>query len=230
MSKIDLVEIKGHTFIGNLISKDSIVLDLGANRGEFALEVQRRWGCQIHAVEPTPELARMLRDKGQISVYEMAVNQYGQDVLFRVDADNTESSTIVSMTDENTISVAGIKLDNLLDKIGSVDLIKIDVEGSEIEILMTVFGGLITKVPQIVVEFHDFKKGAGISPEMVSKVYERMGGLGFDVFVMSYWTNGDVLFVNQRHISLGVFDKATMQIKGRWIPGFFRILNRLWRS
>ncbi len=230
MSKINLVRIKGHTFIGNLISRDSTVLDLGANRGEFALELQRRWGCQVHVVEPTMELACVLRDKGMASVYEMVVNQHGQDALFKVDASNSESSAIVSTLDDDVVSVAGIKLDDLLEQIGSVDLIKIDVEGAEIEILMTVSGELIKRIPQIVVEFHDFKEGAGISSKMVFKVYERMRELDFNVFVMSYWTNGDVLFVNKRYIYMGVLDKAMVQMKGRWIPGISRTLSRFLRT
>lgn len=225
-----LTRIAGHTFIAGLLSKNSKVLDLGANRGEFSLEVQRRWGCEVHAVEPTPELANILRNSGQLNVHEVAVNQHSQTVLFKIDKINSEASIIVTIKDDDVINVSAVKLDDLLKNISGVDLIKIDVEGNEIEILSTVSDELIKQIPQITVEFHDFKKESGVTSEMVSKICERMRVLGFEVFVMSYWTYGDVLFVNKRYTHLNTFRKAVVQIKGRWIPGILRTLRRLRRA
>ncbi len=39
--------ICNHTFVPRLINADSIVLDLGANRGEFSHGIIERFGCRV---------------------------------------------------------------------------------------------------------------------------------------------------------------------------------------
>ncbi len=228
IKKIELTRIAGHTFIAGLITNNSKVLDCGANRGEFSLEVIKRWGCEVHAVEPNPVLASFLKENADIKVYEAALSQNGLEHLFKIDKNNSEASTIVKSKDHGVIKVRGMKIDDLLEKIHGVDLMKMDIEGSEIEILNSVSEKLIKQVPQISVEFHDFMKGSEITSEMVSLVCERMRGMGFEKFVMSYWTHGDVLFINKRCVHLNFLKNAIIQIKGRWIPGVSRYLKRLW--
>lgn len=230
MKRLKLCRIEGHTFVGSLISKDSTVLDLGANRGAFSLEIKRRFGCAVHAVEPTPELAGELRNREHVTVYEAAVSASGRDLLFKIDRQNSEASSLVTEPGEGVIAVPGITLDRLLKKIRKVDLIKIDVEDSEIGILMTVPEELIKNVGQVTVEFHDFKKGSDFTPELFGQVCDRMRKLGFATMVMSYWTKGDVLFLNRKHLAWEALDKFALEIRGRWIPGIARTAKRLFNS
>lgn len=227
MNRHKLCRIQGHTFVGSLLSRDAIVLDLGANRGAFSLETKRRFGCEVHAAEPTPDLAGELRAMGEVAVYEAAITACGSDLFFKVDPKNSESSSVVSKQGEGVISVPGMTLDSLLRKIGKVDLIKMDVEGSEIEILATVSEDLIRNVNQITVEFHDFKKDAGFTHERYVQVCDRMGKLGFESIVMSYRTKGDVLFLNSKNLRMGPWERLFLEIKGRWIAGFGRSIKRI---
>lgn len=226
MASVQLAHVCGHTFISNKLNVSSVVLDLGANRGNFAREVFERWGCNVHAVEPTPELAMKLQSIDGIQVHQKAVSAMGGDVFFSIDPANCEASCIVDAPNENSILVSGETLNALLEKIGRVDLVKMDVEGAEVGILNCTPDSVLQKLPQISVEFHDFKQGAGITREMVLEVFARKKKLGFDVYVNSFWTNGDVLFVNQNILMIPFFSKIAFRLKGRWVPGIKRVLRR----
>ncbi|MGR9099997.1 MAG: FkbM family methyltransferase [Gammaproteobacteria bacterium] len=225
-----IANISGHTIIEGPLSYQSIVLDLGANCGEFSLAINNRLGCTVHAVEPTPLLAKFLRKNDIINVHEMAVTAQGKDVFFHVDSYNNESSSVVSEKDDCAVLVKGVTLGELIMRIGRVDLIKMDIEGSEIGVLMSVSEDIIKHIPQITVEFHDFKNNSGVTTEMVRHVCKRLSGMDFEPIVMSFWTNGDVLFVNKKFFQFNFIIKLVLQLKGCWIPGIFRTLNRVRNS
>ena len=226
MRRLELSRISGHTFLGSSLSSTSTVLDLGANRGAFARSVRPRWGCRIHSVEPTPSLARALETAEGVEVYQTAVSEAGGELLFRVDPCNSESSSIVSRPDEHTTAVSGTTLAALAERVGPIDLLKMDVEGAEVGILRSAPEPLLAAIPQITVEFHDFKPSAGISATMVRQVLRRMRSIGFHVFVNTFWTFGDVLLVNPRLLPLSNADRCELALRGRWLPGLQRIAQR----
>lgn len=226
MNRLELTRISGHTFLASDLSSRSTVLDLGANRGAFASAVMRRWGCRIHSVEPAPSLAGVLSAIPGIEFDPVAVSAAGGELLFRVDPCNSESSAIATEADEHTIAVPGTTLEALAERVGRIDLLKMDVEGAEVEILGSAPAPLLQAIPQLTVEFHDFKPAAGVSAAMVRGVLARMRSLGFDVFVNSLWTFGDVLFVNRRFLALSRADGWRVSLSGRWLPGFRRIARR----
>ncbi len=53
--------IRGHSLYTPPLGADSVVVDLGANRGEFALQMSRRFGGRYYLVEGNPELHDGLR-------------------------------------------------------------------------------------------------------------------------------------------------------------------------
>lgn len=226
MHPLELTRISGHTFLASNLSSRSTVLDLGANRGAFASAVKQRWGCRIHSVEPAPSLAEALSAIPGIEVYQVAVSASGGELLFRVDPCNSESSAIAREADEHTIVVPGTTLEALAERVGQIDLLKMDVEGAEVEILGSAPDPLLEAIPQLTVEFHDFKPSAGVSAAMVRRVLARMRSLGFVVFVNTIWTFGDVLFVNRRFLPLSRVDGWRVSVCGRWLPGFQRIARR----
>ena len=226
MHPLELTRISGHTFLASNLSSRSTVLDLGANRGAFASAVKQRWGCRIHSVEPAPSLAEALSAIPGIEVYQVAVSASGGELLFRVDPCNSESSAIASEADEHTIVVPGTTLKALAERVGQIDLLKMDVEGPEVGILDSAPAPLLSPLPQLTDEFHDFKPSAGISAVMVRRVLSRMRSIGFHVFVNSFWTFGDVRFVNRRLLPLSTADRCQLALRGRWLPGLQRIARR----
>lgn len=226
MPVVQLAHVCGHTFFANRLSPSSVVLDIGANRGNFAREIITHWGCIVHAVEPTPALAMKLQSIEGIHIHQMAISGVGGDVFFNIDPTNSEASCMVTESNGSSISVVGKTLGSLLNEIGRVELLKMDVEGAEVEILNCTPDHLLQEIPQITVEFHDFKQGSGVTKEMVLEVFARMKKLGFDVYVNSFWTNGDVLFVNQKVLMIPFLSRVGVRYRGKWFPGVKRVLRR----
>jgi FkbM family methyltransferase len=112
------------------------ILDLGANIGLFAASCRERWpGAQIVSVEPDPENLALLRRTAaathDIEVLAACATDRDGSVRF-VAGRFAESHVADAETAEETIEVPCI---DALRLAGSADLVKIDIEGSEWEIL-----------------------------------------------------------------------------------------------
>ena len=191
--------IAGHTFLPSLIGPASVVLDIGANQGQFARAIVRDFDCRVHAVEPNPYLCASLQELAIPGLTVHGVALAGTRGLrpFLV-MNNSEASHVASASDskEGTVQVQAITLEDLISQIranASIDLIKMDIEGAELDVLEQVPAGLLERVRQLTIEFHQF-----VYPESrvrVEAVKKRFSNLGFWVVDFSR-TNYDVLFVH----------------------------------
>lgn len=128
----------------------SLALDIGANVGEWAAEARRTWpGCRLICFEPSSLAARKLSERfahdPRLGVERVAVaSAEGQLPLFS----NHEGSALSSLRQRrlehfdvefNTVEhVAVTTIDAYLaahQKLPDVDIIKVDVEGFEMEVL-----------------------------------------------------------------------------------------------
>jgi FkbM family methyltransferase len=137
-------------------SPEDVVLDIGAHKGFFAkLCIDK--GCkQIHCFEPEPKnfesLVKNLKDYSFVQCYDIALwNKNDERDLYFVPGENTGMHSFYQKG--TPIKVKTIGLDNLLTKVPKISLLKIDVEGSEFEILMK--SKYLFKVEKIVGEYHD---------------------------------------------------------------------------
>src|ERR1700722_11395917 len=72
--------ICNHTFVPRLINADSIVLDLGANRGEFSHGIIERFGCRVVSAEPIRELCDQIRRDPLLQLHAIAVGGKNESV------------------------------------------------------------------------------------------------------------------------------------------------------
>lgn len=200
-----LNRVSQHTFLPGLLPGNPVVIDLGANRGEFAFPMLKR-GCRVIAVEPVPELAAALRAKG-IEVREAAVTGSGGgrvELTYDLgrDADMTGSvmglaivgSLLTESASRRTVEVQTLSIDDIVD--AGVDLMKVDIEGAELDALLQAKAETLLRVGQIAVEFHDFWY-----PQLAERTEfakRRLQDLGFDMIRFTP-NNRDVLFINPRH-------------------------------
>jgi FkbM family methyltransferase len=141
-----------------LINDDShpICLDIGANIGLTTILMDQMFsGGRIYSFEPHPkthsQLTRNIQtncsDKNKIEIFQLALGANNEELLFRdIDTYNTGNSLLIkgslAARAQNVISVPVKRLDDL--KIAgeeSIRLLKIDVEGFEIDVLK---GGIET--------------------------------------------------------------------------------------
>lgn len=130
-----------YDFPGLPDNADTIV-DLGANIGLSARFLSERYpNARIVAFEPDPEILelarRNLRDRPQVSLRNLGVaGEQGQLELHRFPGGSWGTSTFVTIQEvAETFSAQAVTLDSIIDEVGDVDLLKIDIEGAEYEVL-----------------------------------------------------------------------------------------------
>jgi FkbM family methyltransferase len=156
--------VNGHTFNESAITSDSIVLDIGGNHGDFSREVLERFKCYVECFEPDQDgcshIRQMINDPKFTLINKAVAGISGRRSFYRVGPINGGNSLLPGSREYgkdpgNTIfDVDVVSLDSILDKYQTVDLIKMDCEGAEIEIIEKTQQW--SKVKQITIEFHDF--------------------------------------------------------------------------
>lgn len=198
---IEVVET--HTILPDIVSPGSVVVDCGANVGRFSLEMIRRFGCLCYAIEASPDTFREIPATENLYRYNFALCRADKLVTMSIDEDTTRS-TIKSGSKENTVTVQGGRLGEFLASEVSgkvVDVVKMDIEGAELEVIASLEDDHIRRVGQWTIEFHDFMGMMSVSD--VDQCVSRIVGLGFYEL---YWSkrrnNADVLLVNKNRLPL----------------------------
>jgi FkbM family methyltransferase len=193
-----ITTVREHTFFRGPLRPSSYVLDLGANQGEFAREIARRYGVTCIAVEPTPELAREIAGSG-IRVRQVAISDEPGDLLLYV-AENPEASSVVVGQGQaiRTENVPGVPLAALLEqeKVDLVALAKVDIEGAELDMFMHTPDQVLQRFAQFSVEFHTFT--GALAHDDVSRIATRLRALGFDAIRFSAGDHNWLFFKPER--------------------------------
>jgi FkbM family methyltransferase len=219
-----VAEARGHHFIGRGLGRKSAVIDLGANRGDFARKIESRWGALCICVEPNPALCAMW--SGPNGVINAAISASNGETGFFISANSEGSSIYEHGATEESISVHTLTLESLMQQVGiaQADLVKLDVEGAEIEVLMQVSDATLKRLRQVTVEFHDFAV-PHITAEDVARVKSRMDEAGFWSISFSA-RNTDVLFINRSAGVLGPLEYYWVAYVVRNVLGLGRRLRR----
>jgi FkbM family methyltransferase len=127
------------------LNPQSIVIDLGAYRGEWANEIYARYGCKVAVVEPT----EYIRDYQHGQIINKAVGTHNGKISF---GGRAYYSSIFESGDHE---YECFDVNKLLEQYPSIDLLKINIEGAEYDILSHIIGaGLHTRINNIQVQFH----------------------------------------------------------------------------
>jgi FkbM family methyltransferase len=220
--------IHWHTLHPRYLGPDSKVLDLGANYGHFAKAITERLGCHCVAVEPSPDSFTGMVSAPRISKLQLAVAAKSGNFPFHVAAQTVSSSLLgKSATHLQTIEVPALSFADLLEKLEwtHVDLLKVDIEGTEIEMFAACPDDVLRRVAQISVEFHDF---CGITPpQEVRKTLSRLHTLGFFSVRMSRIGHQDTWLVNRRLIDISTAELLVIRHVTRNWNGLTRVLKRV---
>ncbi len=165
---------------------DDTIVDVGANIGAFALRIEAQArGARVHCFEPgtaaRETLERNVAANGLgefVAVYPFAVSdRRGTIELTRTDSPMHRSIFVNDYAQGGAETVEMIPLAEAIELAGSarVDLLKVDVEGAEIEIVEGMDAAAWGKVERAVIEFHDFFR-----PGCRERVTRALGAAGFD--------------------------------------------------
>jgi FkbM family methyltransferase len=215
-----LISVRGHALSKLGLGPCSIVVDAGAHRGEFSSALVNQFKCRCYLVEANPILAAALRDDARFEAsVEAALGVRDGNTKFFL-RDNPEAASVFACDGEQAVAaldVEVVSLPTLMHRfdLDRIDVLKLDIEGSEFEILQQTPDDLLKNIHQITVEFHD-----AIPPFSGRGLYqqtrERLGELGFTCCPIAIRTHGDVLFLNRRQFAIGPVRSIGLSMFARW--------------
>jgi len=138
------------------LNEESLVLDIGGYTGYWTEKIYEKYKCKIHIYEPVNEYYKKISEKfkqiNNIKVYNCGVSNINtQSFIIHNEA---SSSLFIDGNSKEKIELKDINLiigDLLVDQI---DLIKINIEGSEYDLLESISDYNIYKVKNFQIQFH----------------------------------------------------------------------------
>jgi FkbM family methyltransferase len=171
-------------------------------------------------VEANPTLAAALRNDPRFTASaEAALGIRDGNTKFFL-RDNPESASVFACDGEQTVASVDVEVVSLTSfmhrfDLDRIDVLKLDIEGSEFDILQQTPDGVLMNIHQITVEFHD-----AMSPFSGRGLYQqtraRLCELGFTCCPIAIRTHGDVLFLNRRRFAIGPVRSLGLSIFARW--------------
>jgi FkbM family methyltransferase len=148
--------------IARRVSPGDTVVDVGANVGNHTLYLARVVGCQVHAFEPSADLAQAISLSSelngcaeQVHVHQVAVGAVGGvGSMVLDDAANLGAQRVVLGGAGTGQRVTVVALDDVRFD-GAVAVLKIDVEGMEMDVLSGASEVLVSQHPLVYVECLD---------------------------------------------------------------------------
>lgn len=168
------------------------VIDAGANRGQFALVAAHRWpDATLICFEPLPAacatLARVLAGHPRLRVVDAALSAAAGTAALHVSRAD-DSSSLLAITDRQTatfpgtdevgtITVRTARLDAELTPAGAMErpaLLKIDVQGAELDVLRGATG-VLDRIDAVLVEcsFVEFYAGQALADAVIRLLHEH---------------------------------------------------------
>lgn len=175
------------------LDENSVVLDVGGYHGDWTEPIFRRYGCVIHVFEPVREYAEGIKkrfaDSSKIHVHAFGLSS--ESGLITVGLQENGTSAHKQTGDAPTEVVQMVRAGDFImqERIGRIDLMKINIEGDEYGLLEHLIGdGLIQKVANIQVQFHDFAENARVRMEKIRASLKLTHYLTYEYeFVWENW-------------------------------------------
>jgi FkbM family methyltransferase len=167
---------KQYDDVGDL-DENPLILDIGSNYGVFSLyAIDKYKPKKIIAFEPNYECFKTaketLKEFECFVPFNYAVTKTSGNFKLINHLDNSALGTIVE--DENG-PIIGIDINNLIENLNvdTIDLVKIDCEGGELDIFETISDQNLNKIKNFTIEVH--------STEINNFIYNKLIDFGYDV-------------------------------------------------
>ncbi len=158
----------------------TVVLDIGAHKGFFALYV-RALNAEVPVLCYEPEEANYAALKKHLEVNKVqgvtsknaAVAKEEGTLLLNVSEDSHNHSIVVAPGTTVQKKVSATTLEKIVSKFEKVDVLKMDIEGAEFQIFENTSSAVFKKIGVIFMEYHEY--GPEMRAENLQKIFEKEG-------------------------------------------------------
>jgi FkbM family methyltransferase len=176
--------------LARLLAPDSVIFDVGANFGYYSITLADALGgrCRVFAFEPFPSTFSRLRHhielnglNGIIKAFPVALADKRGSALMEIDRGNTGAASLSDDKGDQRVDVTTLDdfcSENAIDRI---DLLKVDVEGTEERFLVGGADTISRLTPLIFIELNPAALIRGGST--VDRVVARLKEHGYELFV-----------------------------------------------
>lgn len=175
-------EPKVKAFLSSHFKDGGVFVDVGANVGAYSLRAASK-GMRVISFEPNPENARLLRRNAELNdvVVDLRPHALGAAEGRASISQNGATSRIGSDmpgVDVDVRTLDGLQLDR-------VDLMKVDVEGYELDVLRGAAQTLARTHPALLIEMHHW-----IGAEAEASIFEILRGAGYRFEYLDTYNQG----------------------------------------
>lgn len=202
-------------FLAGNMNRTSVVLDIGANIGDSAIPFLRH-GMVTWCVEPAQEFVGYLRSnlaannlEDKAPVIECMITQDASNLHLKVE----RGTAFRSSEGANDKAGNAMTLDELLNRMGSVDLIKSDTDGFDHDVLRSGLTQIARLTPMIFFENTCTPENRKAHEE----VYEDLEKIGYQ-HVCIFDNKGNILAANASWEKLREFNDSILNGKLHGIP------------
>lgn len=178
-------EVAMAVIIATILGHDGNAVDVGAAKGGILQKIVDRAPDGHHvAFEPVPHLAAALREHfPTVDIHEAAVADVSGQRVFLVAGDDAWSSLegnsyAAAIEPAARINVAVEALDDALPADYRPDIIKIDVEGGEVDVILGAQRKLAAHKPILIIEHG----GMGAGSAGPADLFPPLADLGYEIF------------------------------------------------
>jgi FkbM family methyltransferase len=205
---INIVNLSDHSVDIDMLYDKSIVFDVGSYQGDFVRDLLKYYSCYVYMYEPNVRQKTIESKYGNIDkiniIYKAISSEEGIKKLYLGNkagpgwTKQTGSSFYSSKdyTGDKYLNVPCVTLEKELDKhnIKTLDLLKLDVEGEELNIIENINTDVLKRINQMTIEFHSHSNIDGYTEDRVEKCREKIKDAGFKEVVKS---NLDNLYIKE---------------------------------
>jgi len=148
------------------LTSESIVFDLGGYKGDFAASIYDKYKCYVYIFEPIKkyhlDCVKRFQGYKKIKCFNYGLSNENGRFLINVDEDrsslikNSVSTSNLSAFQEEVL-IKSFSEELKILKVEYIDLLKINIEGSEFLILPDIISKkIINKIKYLQVQFHTF--------------------------------------------------------------------------
>jgi len=146
---------RGQEYALDIPQAPKLIVDAGAHIGLASVFFSMRWPrAKVIAIEPNSENFRMLQRNAAAfpNIIPIQSGVWSKDTKLRIE--NPDAATWSFRVVESADGFPAITIDSIIRRYGPIDLLKLDIEGSEKTVLEH-SASWIRDIPTLVIELHD---------------------------------------------------------------------------